>query len=273
MRKAGHARHSIAPAFQNAHCGTMPREGTSTLPGVVRGGSLQEQEVLKARGIHREFHTGEGRLVVLAGTDMTVHTGSIVAVVGMSGSGKSTLLQILGGLDHPDGGSVFIDGEDIYSLPERELAALRSNTIGFVFQFHRLLPDFNALENVMIPGLIRGESHARASRRAAALLEEVGLRQRSTHRPAQLSGGEQQRVAVARALMNSPRLLLADEPSGNLDPRNALKLEDLLWRLARERETSLVVVTHDEELAARADCCVRLAEGILKEVRHDERHM
>jgi lipoprotein-releasing system ATP-binding protein len=221
---------------------------------------------LVAENIRRSFRTGQGRLEVLAGVCLTVKSGSVVSVVGSSGSGKSTLLQILGGLDRPDAGRVTVNGEDVHALSEPARAAFRARTIGFVFQFHHLLPDFSALENVMMPALIAGVARPQAEARACSLLSTVGLEQRLTHRPAHLSGGEQQRVAVARALMNAPPLVLADEPSGNLDPKNAAALEDLLWELVRSGDTSLVVVTHDEGLARRADLCVRLSAGVLEEV-------
>lgn len=223
---------------------------------------------LVAENISRSFVTGQGRLEVLSGVHMSVQRGSVASVVGASGSGKSTLLQILGGLDRPDGGRVIVNGEEVHALSEPARAAFRARTIGFVFQFHHLLPDFNALENVMIPALIVGAPRRHAEERARALLAAVGLEERWSHRPAHLSGGEQQRVAVARALMNEPRLVLADEPSGNLDPKTATVLEDLLWGLVGTTEASMIVVTHDEGLARRADMCLRLAGGKLEEVPH-----
>ena len=226
-------------------------------------------EVLRAEKLSRTFRTGEGSLTVLSDVELSVDEGSVVSVVGASGSGKSTLLQILGGLDRPDSGRVLVNGEDIHALPERQRASFRSKDIGFVFQFHHLLPDFTALENVLIPGLIAGWSRRTAEDRARELLSRVGLLERASHRPAELSGGEQQRVAVARALMNSPRLVLADEPSGNLDARNATALEELLWSLTRERGATLILVTHDETLAWKADRCVRLQNGRLVEVYHE----
>lgn len=221
---------------------------------------------LLADDIARSFVTGHGRLEVLSGAHLQVRRGSVVSVVGASGSGKSTLLQILGGLDRPDRGRVLVNGEDVHALSEPARAAFRARTIGFVFQFHHLLPDFTALENIMIPALILGTKRREAEECARSLLGAVGLDARWSHRPAHLSGGEQQRVAVARALINEPRLVLADEPSGNLDPKNAAALEDLLWGLVGRRESSLVVVTHDEGLARRADVCMRLAGGMLEEV-------
>jgi len=223
-----------------------------------------ERVILKAGNIHRAFISGERRLDVLSGVDLTVYEGYTVAIVGASGSGKSTLLQILGGLDAPDAGTVAIDGEDLYSLPDRRLSVLRNESIGFVFQFHRLLSDFNALENIMIPGLIRGDSKHIVLERARDLLDTIGLYERMYHHPSELSGGEQQRVAVARALVNEPRIVLADEPSGNLDPTNARHLEDIMWELVERNGTSLIVVTHDERLATRADTTLTLLHGSLE---------
>lgn len=223
-----------------------------------------ERVILNAGNIHRTFISGERRLEVLSGVELTVREGAAIAIVGASGSGKSTLLQILGGLDAPDRGSVELAGEDLYSLPDRRLAVLRNESIGFVFQFHRLLSDFNALENVMIPGLIRGDSRRAVIKRATDLLGLIGLGHRMYHRPSELSGGEQQRIAVARSLMNEPRIVLADEPSGNLDPTNARHLEDVMWELVDRKGTSLIVVTHDERLAARADIRFTLVNGLLE---------
>ena len=223
-----------------------------------------ERVILNAGNIHRTFISGERRLEVLSGVELIVREGATIAIVGASGSGKSTLLQILGGLDAPDRGSVELAGEDLYSLPDRRLAVLRNESIGFVFQFHRLLSDFNALENVMIPGLIRGDSKRAVIKRATDLLGLIGLGHRMYHRPSELSGGEQQRVAVARSLVNEPRIVLADEPSGNLDPTNARHLEDVMWELVDRKGTSLIVVTHDERLAARADIRLTLVNGLLE---------
>jgi lipoprotein-releasing system ATP-binding protein len=226
-------------------------------------------EILRAEKLRRTFHTGDGILTVLSDVELSVEQGSVVSVVGASGSGKSTLLQLLGGLDRPDSGRVLVNGEDIHALSEQERAGFRSDGIGFVFQFHHLLPDFTALENVLIAGLIAGSKRRIAETRASELLSQVGLLERATHRPSELSGGEQQRVAVARALMNRPRLILADEPSGNLDAQNAVVLEELLWSLTKERDASLVLVTHDEKLARKADRCVRLKNGRLTEVSYE----
>jgi lipoprotein-releasing system ATP-binding protein len=201
--------------------------------------------VLEAKGVVREFTEGSTTLRVLDGLDLRLQRGECVAIVGASGSGKTTLLQILGGLDRPTLGSVCIEGRDLHALNEGERSALRNRTIGFVYQFHHLLPEFSALENVAMPLLVRRLPTAEAKSRASALLEEVGLGGRLTHRPHQLSGGERQRAAVARALVTEPALVLADEPTGNLDGRNAEQVFELMLRLNRDRRTTLVIVTHD----------------------------
>jgi lipoprotein-releasing system ATP-binding protein len=220
--------------------------------------------VLVAREVRKEFVGGDGRpLEVLAGVDLEVGRGEFLAIVGESGAGKSTLLHILGALERPSSGTVTLDGLDYERSTAAELDAIRNRRIGFVFQFHHLLKDFTALENVMMPMRIAGLAEGQARGRASALLTEVGLGERLTHRPLQLSGGEQQRVAVARALANDPRVVLADEPSGNLDIRQAERLHDLLGRLARDFETALVVVTHNRQLAARADRVLAVEAGRL----------
>jgi lipoprotein-releasing system ATP-binding protein len=220
--------------------------------------------VLVASGLSRSFHEGDTRLAVLTDLNLRVETGERLAIVGVSGSGKTTLLQLLGGLDAPDEGSVQVDGQDIHALDERRRCELRNRTLGFVYQFHHLLPEFSALENVAMPLLVRRMPAAEASLRARAVLEQVGLEQRLTHRPHQLSGGERQRAAVARALVTEPRLVLADEPTGNLDGANAAQVFDLLLELNRTRGTSLVVVTHDPRLAARMDRILTLENGKLR---------
>ena len=220
--------------------------------------------VLKAAGVERRFQEGSTTLEVLRGLNLEVRAGERLGVIGASGSGKTTLLQILGGLDRPDSGRVEIDGRDLHALSEPERGALRNRTIGFVYQFHHLLAEFSALENVAMPLLVRRMSAADAQRRAASLLERVGLSGRLKHRPHQLSGGERQRAAVARALVTAPRLVLADEPTGNLDGRNAEQVLALMLELNRELGTSLVIVTHDTRLAARMDRVLELDNGLLR---------
>jgi len=215
--------------------------------------------VINAKNIRKSF---EG-LEVLKGIDLEIAAGEVVSIVGSSGAGKTTLLQILGTLDVPSNGSLNISGQTLSGLSRSGLADFRNTNIGFVFQFHRLLPEFTALENVMMPGWIAGKNDNEISERAMQLLEELGLGHRVDHLPAELSGGEQQRVAVARALLNNPSILLADEPSGNLDSENAAKLHDLFFELRNKHGLTLIIVTHNEELAARADRVIRMADGVL----------
>jgi lipoprotein-releasing system ATP-binding protein len=223
--------------------------------------------ILEASGLRKVFRGGdESLLEVLSDLDLSVRRGEVVAILGASGSGKSTLLHLLGALDEPTGGQIRLDGIPYDTLSESGKDELRNNRIGFVFQFHHLLREFTALENVMMPLLIRGEADARARSRAEELLAAVGLAGRMTHRPLQLSGGEQQRCAVARALVHDPKVLLADEPSGNLDSMNAEQLHDLLFGLVREWETALVVVTHNPRLAERCDRRLLLRNGRLAPV-------
>ena len=220
--------------------------------------------ILDVRALRKSYRGGDGGTIeVLRGVDLAVATGEFVAVTGESGSGKSTLLHLLGALDRPSGGGIALDGVPYETQDANALAALRNRRIGFVFQFHHLLRDFTALENVAMPLLIAGQPPREARERAAELLERVGLAARGTHFPAQLSGGEQQRAAVARALVGQPDLLLADEPSGNLDEQNAEQLHALFAGLARNFRTAVVVVTHNRALAARADRILRLSEGVL----------
>jgi lipoprotein-releasing system ATP-binding protein len=221
--------------------------------------------LLQAEQLEKHYVDGPAVVQVLSGLDLAVEPGERVAIVGESGVGKSTLLHLLGALDEPTGGQLLFDGEDIFARSEGALATFRSREIGFVFQFHHLLGDFTALENVMLPGLIGREPSAAARQRAADLLERVGLRDRLAHRPGQLSGGEQQRVAVARALARRPRLLLADEPTGNLDPATAEDVQQLLVELNREHGSALVVATHNDRLAAAMGRTLRLAGGRLHE--------
>jgi lipoprotein-releasing system ATP-binding protein len=221
------------------------------------------EPVLVADRVCKNFRQGPETLEVLRGVSLAVAAAERIAIVGASGSGKTTLLQILGGLDRPSSGAVRIDGRDIHDLAEKERGALRNRALGFVYQFHHLLPEFSALENVAMPLLIRRTPIAAARARARELLERVGLGERLEHRPHQLSGGERQRAAVARALVTEPRVVLADEPTGNLDGANAAQVFALMLELNRERGTSLIVVTHDLRLAARMERVHEINGGVL----------
>jgi lipoprotein-releasing system ATP-binding protein len=221
------------------------------------------QNVLETRDVTRAFRQGPIDLEVLKGVNFAVRPGERIAVIGASGSGKTTLLQILGGLDRPSSGRVFVEGQDIHALAEKPRGELRNRTLGFIYQFHHLLQEFSALENVAMPLLVRREPKHEAERRARAILERVGLGERLVHRPNELSGGERQRAAVARALVTSPRIVLADEPTGNLDGTNAENVFTLMLELNRELATSLIVVTHDPRLAARMDRVLELKGGNL----------
>ena len=220
--------------------------------------------VISAQDISRGFRQGPKRVEVLQNVSLEVVAGTSVAIVGASGSGKSTLLHILGGLDKPDKGNVFVDGKSMWKLSDSERSDLRNSRMGFIYQFHHLLPEFTALENVAMPLLIRGESVETAAKKATDLLEKVGLDQRLDHKPGELSGGERQRAAVARALVGNPGLVLGDEPTGNLDERIANQVFDQLLELNTELNTSLILVTHDMRLAARMNQRFELHLGSLK---------
>lgn len=213
--------------------------------------------IIEARNIVKNF----GTLQVLKGIDFTAEKGEVVSIMGASGAGKSTLLQILGTLSTPDEGSLVIDGTDVLRLSSRELSDFRNRSIGFVFQFHHLLPEFTALENVMIPALIAGRSDKDARAEALKLLEMMGLKERTTHKPAELSGGEQQRVAIARALMNHPSVLFADEPSGNLDTRTKEEIHNLFFSLRDKLGQTIIIVTHDPDLAKMCDRSLYMRDG------------
>jgi lipoprotein-releasing system ATP-binding protein len=229
---------------------------------------MKREIILTGENIWKEYHTGtESVLPVLKGVDVELKRGEFVVVVGPSGSGKSTLLHILGGLDRSTSGYVRVDGRDFSTLNEEALAAFRNQVMGFVFQFHHLLPEFSALENVCMPALISGKTIREVSRRGEMLLQQVGLSARMEHKPNALSGGEQQRVAVARALMNNPQLILADEPSGNLDEENGFALHKLLVQLSEDFGITFIVATHNPDLTRRASRVLRLTEGKL----HHER--
>lgn len=235
------------------------------IPPVTQDEPEVSDPILEARSVHKSFRQGPVTLEVLQGIAVRVHTGERIAIVGSSGSGKTTLLQILGGLDRPTTGHVLIDGQDIHEQSEQERGALRNRALGFVYQFHHLLPEFTALENVAMPLLVRRMKVAEAKERARKILDRVGLGQRLSHRPDQLSGGERQRAAVARALVTEPKIVLADEPTGNLDGINAESVFALMLELNRELATSLIVVTHDMRLASRMERIYAIERGVLTE--------
>ena len=218
--------------------------------------------MIQLHDIHKSF----GSLQVLKGIDLSINQGEIVSIVGPSGAGKTTLLQIIGTLDRADSGRVLFDGVDVSLYNEKQLSAFRNEHIGFVFQFHQLLPEFSAVENVMMPALIKGDSMADARRRAMEMLDFLGLTDRATHKPAELSGGEKQRVAVARALVNRPQVILADEPSGSLDTQNREELHRLFFDLRRDLGQTFTIVTHDESLAATTDRTIHLRDGVVVDV-------
>ena len=233
-----------------------------TTPASVRS------PIVVATSVKKSFRHMGRTLEVLRGVDLTIDDGEMLGIVGPSGAGKSTLLHCIGTLDTPTAGSILLGGEEVTGLPGWRLAELRNRTIGFVFQFHHLLPEFSALENVMMPGLVQGRPRRELEAKAAALLDEVGLQNRVLHRPGELSGGEQQRVALARGLLLEPRLLLADEPTGNLDSATSAQIHDLFFGINRERGTTIVVVTHNPALAASMPRIVALRDG---RVEKDER--
>ncbi|NDW12504.1 ABC transporter ATP-binding protein [Bacteroides sp. 214] len=217
--------------------------------------------MIQLTGITKSF----GSLQVLKGIDLTINKGEIVSIVGPSGAGKTTLLQIMGTLDKPDNGKVFIDGTNVSNMKEKELSAFRNTHIGFVFQFHQLLPEFTAIENVMIPAFIAGVSSKKAQEEASRLLEFMGMADRATHKPNELSGGEKQRIAVARSLINNPAVILADEPSGSLDTQNKEELHKLFFDLRDRLGQTFVIVTHDEGLASTTDRTIHMIDGLIKQ--------
>lgn len=215
--------------------------------------------MLKASGIYKAYDS----LQILKGIDLEVNAGEVISIVGSSGAGKTTLLQILGTLDQPDKGLVEIDGVNPFSLSAKKLSAFRNQSIGFIFQFHQLLPEFTALENVMLPALIKGTSQSDAQKEALRLLDLIGLKERAQHKPNELSGGEQQRVAVCRSLINQPKVIFADEPSGNLDSQNSTELHKLFFQLRDEFKQTFVIVTHNESLANMADRKLVMRDGLI----------
>ncbi len=220
-----------------------------------------KKQMIEINDLHKSYSSGHAPLEVLKGLDLKIHQGEIVAIVGESGCGKSTLLNLLGGLDDPTSGDILVNGHNIIQMSEDELSVFRNRFVGYVFQFHYLLPDFSAVENVMLPFLAHRFDKKKAKEKAIALLSRVGLEERADHRPSQLSGGEQQRVAIARALINEPSIVFADEPTGNLDERNSKEIQELMWELRDQYELTILLVTHNLRMAGVADRTVRLAYG------------
>lgn len=230
-----------------------------------------EHILLRTKNVHKTYKKKASSLHVLKGIDLQVMRGEIIAIVGPSGVGKSTLLHIIGILDRPDQGTVEIEGIDVFAYDDLKCAKMRNKTVGFVFQAHHLLPEFSALENIMMPGLISGYNKQELKDTALTMLKRVELSERSDHRPNELSGGEQQRVALARALINKPKVLLADEPTGNVDVKAADRLHDILWSLNRDEGQTLVIVTHNHDLAAQADRIVELFDGKIKQIHENHK--
>jgi lipoprotein-releasing system ATP-binding protein len=230
----------------------------------LKAGPLERKIILETHSLCRFYQSGLSQLRVLRGIDFMLYEGEVVSIVGPSGSGKSTLLHLLGGLDRPTEGSVVMDSLDLNEITEEALSSLRNKKIGFIFQFHHLLRDFTALENVMMPLLIGGHTRREVRRKAEEILASMGLADRFHHKPIELSGGEQQRVAVARALVGSPVMVLADEPTGNLDRVNSEDLHDKIFRISKERNVAFVIVTHNEKFARKADRVFRLEDGLLQ---------
>jgi lipoprotein-releasing system ATP-binding protein len=216
--------------------------------------------IVKASNIHKSY----GTLTVLKGIDLDVQRGEVISIVGASGAGKSTLLHIIGTLDTPDQGSLTINDQEVFAQSSASLSAFRNKSIGFVFQFHNLLPEFSAIENVMIPGLIGKRNPSEVKQKAVSIMQTLGIAHRADHKPSELSGGEQQRTAVARALINDPALILADEPSGNLDSKNALELHQLFFDLRKQMNQTFIIVTHNQEFAAMADRKIEIKDGVIK---------